>query len=174
MSANKYILDANIFIQAKNDYYRFTVCPGFWAALIACHKNGRVCSIDRIYDELVAEGDRVGQWAQDAPKNFFKKTQDKAVADAYQDMVGWAYSESQFLPAAKSEFASVADGWLIAYAKVNGLVLVTHETYEPNARNRVKIPNVCVEFDVGYVDTFDMLEDLKAKFALTPRSGRRR
>ena len=71
-------------------------------------------------------------------------------------------------------WASVADGWLIAYAKVNGLVLATHETYEPNVKNRVKIPNVCLEFDVDYVDTLDMLVDLKAKFTLTPRGGRKR
>ncbi|ASC73377.1 hypothetical protein XM38_043420 [Halomicronema hongdechloris C2206] len=28
-----YLLDTNIFIQAKNDYYGFDLCPGFWAWL---------------------------------------------------------------------------------------------------------------------------------------------
>ena len=25
-----YLLDANVFIEAKNHYYRFEVCPAFW------------------------------------------------------------------------------------------------------------------------------------------------
>lgn len=29
-----YLLDANVFIQAKNQYYTFQICPGFWESLI--------------------------------------------------------------------------------------------------------------------------------------------
>jgi len=148
--------------------------PGFWAALTPSHDSNRICSIDKVYDELVAEGDRVAEWAHKAADTFFKKTQDKAVLDAFQEMVAWVQAETQFTSAAKAEFASVADGWLVAFARVNGLVLATQETYEPNVRNRVKIPNVCVEFDVEYAGTFDMLEDLKAKFVLSPRRRRKR
>jgi hypothetical protein len=25
-----YLLDANVFIQAKNSYYGFDICPAFW------------------------------------------------------------------------------------------------------------------------------------------------
>ncbi len=28
-----YLLDANVFIQAKNLHYGFDFCPGFWAGL---------------------------------------------------------------------------------------------------------------------------------------------
>ena len=169
MSGNRYVLDANVFIHAKNDYYRFEVCPGFWSALIRHHKSDRVCSIDRIHDELAVEGSELHNWSTDLSDTFFKKTEDIAVAEMFRQMFAWASAERQFLPAAVAEFASVADGWLVAFAKVNGLVLVTHETYEPAAKSRIKIPNVCVEFDVEYVNTYTMLEDLKAKFVLTPR-----
>ena len=26
----KYLLDSNVFIEAKNRYYAFDICPGFW------------------------------------------------------------------------------------------------------------------------------------------------
>jgi hypothetical protein len=71
-------------------------------------------------------------------------------------MVAWAQGQPQYLPPALTKFATVADGWLVAYAKSNGLVVVTHEV-PSEARNEVKIPNVCRAFGVDYVDTFDML-----------------
>jgi len=175
MSASKrYVLDANVFISAKNTYYAFEICPGFWRALIAQHDNKRVFSIDRVLDELIEEGDKLSDWAKStAPDTFFKKTQDAAVINSFQKMVKWVNSQSQFTSAAKAEFANAADGWLMAYAKVNGLTVVTHETYEPDAKNNVKIPNVCLEFDIEYVNTFDMLDDLKVRFVLSTKKPRR-
>ena len=32
--SNRYLLDANPFIEAKNRYYGFDICPGFWTAII--------------------------------------------------------------------------------------------------------------------------------------------
>ncbi len=175
MSGSKpYVLDANVFIEAKNGYYAFNLCPGFWKALIEEHKSGRVCSIDRVRGELVkprktpdGEPDALSVWAKDTvPDTFFKKTEDQAVTTAFQEMVVWVHAQAQFTPAAKAEFAASTDGWIIAFAKANGLIVVTHEAYRPEIKNRVPIPNVCLEFTVDYVKTFEMLEDLKVKFVL--------
>ncbi|MGB7295220.1 MAG: DUF4411 family protein [Candidatus Aminicenantales bacterium] len=183
MSGNKrYALDANVFIEAKNKYYGFDVCPGFWRALVVEHSKGYIVSIDRVRDELVkmrnepdGEPDPLSDWAKDTvPGTFFKKTQDQAVVNAFRDMAAWVNSESQFTPAAKAEFASAADGWLIAYAKVNALIVVTHEEYARDVKKKVPIPNVCLEFDVKYVNTFEMLEALKVKFILGTKRQRRK
>jgi hypothetical protein len=171
--SRRYVLDANVFIEAKNRYYRFDLCPGFWAALVVQHEGGRVCSIDKVFDELANEGDRLSDWAKDeVPNTFFKKTHDHDVITAFQDMVKWVNSETQFMPTAKAAFASAADGWVIAFAKVNGLVVVTHEEYAADVKKKVPMPNVCLEFDVEYVNTFEMLEALNVKFIL--RTKRRR
>ena len=174
MSGSKrYVLDANVFIEAKNKYYGFNLCPGFWKALIEQCKNDRVCSIDKVRDELAGKGNRLSDWAKDrVPDTFFKKTEDQGVIAAFQDMVTWVNSEGQFMPAAKAEFASEADGWVIAFAKLNGLIVVTHEEYAPDAKKKVPMPNVCLEFDVKYVNTFEMLEDLKIKFILSTKRQR--
>ena len=172
MSGDKqrYVLDANVFIDARRTYYAFDLCPGFWRALIRQHAAKRVCSIQKIKDELLAGKDLLSDWvSQNAPDTFFKGSADTNVVDAFRTMVNWVQSELQFTPEAKAEFSSVADGWVVAYAKANNLVVVTHEEYAPDAKKKVPIPNVCLEFDVKYCNTFDMLRDLKEKFVLRKR-----
>jgi len=170
--SEQYLLDANVFIEAKNRYYGLDICPGFWHSLISQHAAGRLFSIDRIRNELTQQDDELKQWlTAEIPKSFFKKTEDQRVIDEFQRMVTWVFDQATLTDPGKSEFASVADGWLIAYASVNQLTVVTHEIYAPEVRRRVPIPNVCVEFNVAYLDTFSMLRELGEKFI---RSTKRR
>jgi hypothetical protein len=168
MSAGKrFVLDANVFIQAYRRYYAFDICRGFWRGLLRHHEAKRVFSIDKVKHELLVAKDRLADWVKDtAPDTLFKGTADKAVTDAYREMVNWAQGESQFTPAAKAEFASVADGWVIAFARAYGHVVVTHEEYAPDAKSKVPMPNVCLEFDVEYRDTFEMLRMLGVELGL--------
>lgn len=166
----RYLLDANVFIGAQQKYYSLDICPGFWLALLRQHEQKRVFSIDKVKAELVGVKDRLSRWAKEtAPETFFKGTADKKVLDAFHDIVKWVQSEQQFTVGAKSAFASVADGWLVAYAKANGLVVVTHEEYAPGAKKDVPIPNICVEFSVDYCNTFEMLRSLRIQFVLRKR-----
>lgn len=32
-----YVLDSDVFVAAKNSYYAFAICPGFWDSLIHHH-----------------------------------------------------------------------------------------------------------------------------------------
>src|SRR3954471_18854780 len=119
-AAKSWVLDANIFITAGQTYYGFDQCPGFWVALVRQHASRRVVSIDRIKAELVTMDDRLKDWAKNAaPSTFFKGSADQNVVNAYAVMVNWVQGQPQFTPEAKAEFATVADGWVIAYAKVN-------------------------------------------------------
>jgi hypothetical protein len=166
----RYLLDANVFIEAHQKYYSLEICPGFWRTLVHHHAQKRVFSIDKVKAELAAGNDRLSRWAKEtAPNTFFKGTADKQVIVAFQEMVNWVQSEQQFTAEAKAEFASVADGWVVAYAKANDLVVVTHELYAPDAKKNVPIPNVCIEFDVKYCNTFEMLRGLKVQFVLRKR-----
>ncbi len=183
MIANKrYVLDANVFIEAHQKYYSFGICPGFWKALVHQHTRGRVVSIDRVQAELTdidpdltETRDILKDWAENkAPRGFFKQTKDQEVIDMFGVIVNSIDSEPQFSPAAKTEFLTVADGWVIAFAKVNGLIVVTHEGYAPNVKKRVPIPNVCRKFGVKYANTFEMLDDLKVKFILSTKRPRRK
>ncbi len=113
--SRRYLLDANPFIEAKNRHYGFDICPGFWSSLVGQHEANRVFSIDRIADELHEQDDQINRWIDDGvPDTFFKKTEDQLVINKFQEMVQWVYSQPQFTDAAKAEFASVADGWVMA------------------------------------------------------------
>jgi hypothetical protein len=76
----------------------------------------------------------------------------------------WLQAQSAYSPAAKTDFAVKADGWLIAHAKAQGLTVATEEVLNPAIRRRVPVPNACVSFGVDYVNTFDMLRALGASF----------
>jgi hypothetical protein len=164
-SSPVYVLDTNVFVQAHRRHYAFDICPGFWDCLIHHHGTGRIVSIDRVRDEILA-GDALEIWAKDsAPSTLFAATADTAVVQNYVDMVSWVKANSQFNTEAKTDFAEVADAWLCAFAKAKAQhVVVTHEELSPLAKRRVPIPNVCRQFGVGYVDPFTMLRDLTVRF----------
>jgi hypothetical protein len=163
-SGARFVLDTNVFIEAHRRYYAFDICPGYWAALIAHHGGNRLCSIDRVRNELLALADALSQWAQQLPGSFFEGTSDPSVTAWFGRIVAWVQAQPQFFPAAKAAFAAGADGWLIAYAKAQGLVIATNEVPNPAIKRRVPIPDVCNAFGVNYIQTFDMLRALGASF----------
>ena len=65
------MLDANVFIEAKNRYYGFDFCPAFWDWLDRAHAAGTVFSIDKIHDELVGGNDELATWTQQRTSQFF-------------------------------------------------------------------------------------------------------
>lgn len=164
MNGGKFLLDANVLIEAKRRYYAFDLCPGFWDAVAAHHKTAQIFSIDRVREEFEQGEDDLAHWIADQIPTCFESTDAPDIFSHYGAILQWVMAQGQFNPEAKTEFASAADGWLIAYAKAKNLTVVTHEVYAPEARRKIPIPNVCKAFDVVYVDTFTMLRDLGVKF----------
>jgi hypothetical protein len=164
-----YVLDSDVFIAAKNAYYGFEICPGFWEAIIQAYRRDRVRSIDRIKAELLAgqpKEDLVVWVKGQLPTGFFYSTQTKAVLDAYAEIALWVQRSTQYFDRAKAKFATEADGWLVAYSMVHKTTVVTNEQPRPDARNRVLLPDVCAQFKVPSKDTFSMLRSLAVKFDL--------
>ena len=168
-----FVLDSDVFIAAKNAYYAFDICPGFWNGIIRAHTNDRARSIDRIRNELLTgrkEEDLV-QWVEnDLPEGFFHDSNSEEISSAYADVMLWVQRNPQYFDRAKAKFATEADGWLVAYSMVNGTVVVTNEQPRPESRNRVLLPDVCAQFNVTYRDTFFMLRDLKVRLDLVGSS----
>ncbi len=168
-----YVIDSDVFISAKNSYYAFAICPGFWASLLHHHEHGRVHSLDRIQQELLAghKDEDLVQWVKnDVPDGFFVPTQDAEVILAYQDIMLWVQRNPQYVDSAKAKFATEADGWLVAYARVTGVEVVTNEQPRPEARNRILLPDVCNQFGVRFHDTFAMLKSLHVRYDFATES----
>ena len=160
-----YVLDANVFIEAARRYYAFDIVPQFWVSLVDLAMAGSVVSIDRVQTELQRGKDTLAQWATTDFATGFASTNDPDVKREYANMIEWVMGQNQFKDAAKAKFARDADGWLVAYARANNYVVVTHEELAPDVRNKVPIPNVCHAFDVQYIDTFAMLRALRVTLA---------
>lgn len=165
--APPYALDANVMIQAKDAYYRFSFAPAFWDFLVAAGVEGNLLSIDRILGELATGGDDLATYASARlGSGFFRNSNDARVAAEFARMTAWVTGETQFYEAAKTEFAGGVDGWLIAYAKVQGCTVVTQEVHAPDAKRKVPIPNVCRQFGVSWCNTFEMLDAVRPQFVL--------
>ena len=158
----RYLLDANVLMEAARRYYAFDIAPGFWQALIQHAQAGTVLSIDRVKREIDKGNDDLKNWANYDFHSWFASTNDLEVIEAYARVMQWANEQTQFIDAAKSEFAGTdnADAWLVAYALAKGCVLITHEQPARDAKARIPLPNVCQAFGIPYVDTFQMLRTL--------------
>lgn len=164
----RYLLDANIFIQAKNLHYGFDFCPAFWAWLIENNAAGKVASIEKVADELYAGEDDLSTWAEQRGNAFFLPA-DAAVVPALSEVSTWA-SQQSYDPAAISTFLQVADYWLVAHAKAHGWTVVTHEV-PSDGRQKIKIPNVCIGLGIHCITPYEMLRRERARFVLGHREA---
>lgn len=158
-----YLLDANVFIQAKNLHYGFDFCPAFWEWLVEQNRAGKVASIEKVADELHAGEDDLAEWAEDRGDDFFLRP-DGAVVPALSTVSDWA-SGNGYQPAAVATFLQVADYWLVAHALAHGCTVVTHEVPADTIR-KIKIPNACIGLGLRCVSPYEMLRRERARFVL--------
>jgi len=158
-----YLLDSNVFIEAKNRYYGLDFCPAFWEWVIQQNDAGRVFSIEKVGDELAAGQDQLATWASGlGAKLFLPPT--PAMLPSMSAVSLWVSGQG-FLPSAVTDFLQGADYYLVAYAHANNHVVVTHELHSITVK-RVKIPTVCIGMGVKFMNTFDMLRLEQARFVL--------
>lgn len=160
-----YLVDSDVFMQAKNLHYGFDICPAFWEWLIAQNARGKVFSIEKVGDEIQAGTDELSTWASKRGDTFFLKP-DGAVTPALGSVSRWVTGQ-KYDPAAVNSFLQVADYYLVAHAMAHSHIVVTHEKSAPQAK-KVKIPNVCGGLGVKCMTPFEMLRIERARFVLGP------
>lgn len=160
-----YLLDANVFIQAKNLHYSFDFCPAFWEWLILKNTEQKVFSIEKVGDEIDAGNDELAKWANHQGPKFFLKP-DPAIVSAFDKVSIWATGQG-YDTAAVSTFFQVADYYLVAFAVAHGHIVVTHELASPSPK-KIKIPNACIGLEVKCVTPYEMLRKERARFILGP------
>jgi hypothetical protein len=159
------LLDSNFFIQAHRAYYPLDVILSFWVKIKQLADDGIIKSIDKVKNEIYSKAsheDELKVWCKNnLPKDFFLDT--SSSINDYTDIVVWANSMSSFYQlSAIEEFlsADLADPWLVAHAKANDYTIVTYEKSEPNRKSRIKIPEVCNQFGVRYINTVELIREL--------------
>lgn len=158
---SSYLLDTNVFIEAKNRYYAFDLAEGFWSQLRDASTREQVLSLAQVRDELEKREDSLTTWVKQ--NNFLFKGIDEEAAPLLVEVARWV-NEQQYTAAAINQFLqSTADYYLVAYAAAHDLTIVTHETASPSGRKRIKIPDVCGAFGVPVCDTFNMMRQVGIK-----------
>jgi len=157
-----YCLDSNVFIQAKNGPYGMDIVPSFWTLLDSQAASGSICCALMVYDELVAGNDELAAWAKQRRNSGFflaPSATTQAVLSQIAVHVQGNYPSHQ-----ARAFLAGADPWVVAQAKAEGQIVVTHERLVTPASRKPKIPNICQVFQVDWIDTYKMLRDLGARF----------
>lgn len=163
--ASIYLLDSNVFIEGQKDYPR-DLFPSYWTWLGNTATEGKSRLIKPCLKELNDGNDGLGEYvSENFPSEFIWNLDSEIeVANNFARLMEWANSSTHYLDAAKVEFAGEPDGWLIAAALTQqpGFEVVTYEKSEPFKKRKIKIPDVCREFNVACVNVFAMMRDLGA------------
>lgn len=158
-----YLIDSDVFIQAKDRHYGLDFCPAFWEWLIRANDDGRVFSVEQVGDELTGHDDDLKSWAAERDEQFFlRATSD--IVPRLGEVSAWVTAQG-YEEAAINTFLEAADYFLIAHALAGGHTVVTHEVAAATLR-KVKIPNVCIGLKVRCINPFTMLRNERARFVL--------
>jgi hypothetical protein len=158
-----YLLDANVFIQAKNLHYGLDFCPAFWDWLVERNAAGTVFSIEKVGDEMDAGDDQLSVWAGQRGPGFFLKPDEPIIA-ALGKVSTWVTGRG-YEQAAVNTFMQKADCYLAGHALAHGHTLVTHEKAS-TSRKLIKIPDVCIGLQVKCMTPYEMLRHERARFVL--------
>lgn len=161
---SRYVVDSNFFIQAHRFHYPIDIANSFWGKVKELADKEIIISIDKVKKEIYRNEDKLTKWCKShLPHNFFKDSSSSVTK--YSLIATWAAS-SKYRPSAKTEFLAtdLADSWLVAYAWDNGIKIVTHEKSAPESKKRIKIPEVCDQFGVEYLNTMEMFRELRETF----------
>ncbi len=160
-----FLVDTNFFIQAHRAYYPIDIVPSFWKKVKELAYSGKIKSIDKVKKEIFDDGshqDALKEWCEvNLPEDFFIDS--TPYISNYAAIVNWANRKrNHYNQNAIEEFleAELADPWLAAASIKKDIVIVTYEKSEPNRKSKIKIPEVCMDFGVRYMNTIEMLREL--------------
>lgn len=161
-----FVLDADVFISAKNLHYGLDFCPAFWDWLVENNAAGKVFSVEKVGDEVLALADELSVWADARGTGFFLRP-DAAVVPSLAAVSAWATGQ-RYQPAAVSTFLQLADYYLVAQAHAGGHTVVTQEVPSASTR-KIKIPDACIGLGIKCMTPYEMLRRERARFVLGPR-----
>lgn len=160
-----YLLDANTLIDANRDYYPIDRVPEFWEWLVFQGNQGTIKIPTEIYEEFADFKDHDGK--KDALASWWEQEEVGAALklkeEAKQDMVAKIMYEGYIADPTDIQLKKIGrDPFLISYAlrDLENRVIVTTENSEPSRieANR-KIPDVCGDFKIQCINTYQMIKD---------------
>ena len=157
-----YCLDANAIIQAWQKYYSPKFCSDYWTVLNEIGSQGKIFLADEVFQEITKTDDELSNWLKTS-KIPVRKTSGNVIT-CWKRILD-ADPKHKFL-VDDTKQRSLADPWIISHALNENAIVVTKEAKEMNPNtNRIKIPNVCENMRVKWINDFQFIEELNIEFS---------
>jgi predicted nucleic acid-binding protein len=162
MKSDRYCLDANVLIEAWQKYYNPKFCPDYWNILIEVGKQDIIFIPEVVYQEITRTEDDLAKWLKGSKIPIRNITE--PVTICLQNVFAKNPLHKNLVDNIKAR--SLADPWVIAHAMYENATVVTKEE-KVTALNspKVKIPNVCDNMSIRWINDFKMIEELGIKFS---------
>ncbi|MEY2830037.1 MAG: hypothetical protein RIQ33_1895 [Bacteroidota bacterium] len=159
--AIKYCLDANVLIQAWQKYYNPKFCPDYWDILIELGKQEKIFIPEYVYEEIVRTEDDLSKWLKSSEIPIRKVNEQ--VANCLKNIYSSNPSHVNLVDNTKSR--SLADPWVIAHSiHENATAVTKEEKVTALNSNKIKIPNVCENMGVRWINDFQFIDEINIKF----------
>ncbi len=159
-----YCLDANVLIQAWQKYYSPKFCPTYWEMLNELGSKGKIFIAEEVFNEITRTEDDLCAWLKQS--KIPVRSIDEKVAKCLQDIYAKDSSHKTLVDNTKAR--SLADPWVIAHAmKENAIVVTKEEKVTALNSNKIKIPNVCDNMGVTWINDFEFISQLNIRFSCT-------
>ena len=158
----QYIIDSNIFIQAKNRDYPFDFFPGIWNWFDRQISSREFLLLKPVYDELISGNDSLAEWVTQH-RSYVTDLNEGCYRQIgiIVEHVRTTYPDPKYWPG----FLDVADAKLIAYATANQSVIVTNELAKIGCK-KPKIPAVSAAVGVKCLSLLELFQATQPKFIL--------
>lgn len=161
-SKQKYCLDANVLIQAWQKYYSPRFCPDYWSLLNDFGEKGKIFLPQNVFEEIIKTEDDLTTWLKDSRIPI--KEVDGEVANCLRDIYGANPLHKYLVDNTRQR--SLADPWVIAHAlKEKACVVTKEEKVTTSNTTRIKIPNVCENMSIRWINDFEFVEELNIIFS---------
>ena len=158
----KYCLDANVLIRAWEDYYAPKFCIDYWGVLNELGAKDRIFLPEMVYEEITRTDDDLTKWLKKSKIPTYKI--DVPVIECLKKIYATNPAHKNLVDNIKNR--SLADPWVIAHALDQGAIVVTKEGKIDSAKStKVRIPNVCDNMGVRWINDFQFVEELNIQFS---------
>jgi hypothetical protein len=159
----RYWVDANVFIWGSNVPYKFVRAQGYWNWFSRKIYEGVIVTHVTVYEEVI-KGNKSGKEEPIIPWMIkhkdcglrIKSTKDSQIRVG--EICTRAFEIYDHIKA--RDFVKGADPFLIAHASLERGTVVTQE----NRRKELRIPQLCGNFGVAYMNMYEMNEALQAEY----------
>jgi predicted nucleic acid-binding protein len=147
---NKYCFDTSAFIEPWNKHYPIRLLPQYWKNIANLIDAGRIFCPVEVYEEILKKDDSLVEWI----KQRKEKLVHPITIPVQQKVTEILSRFPKLIKVYRNQ--SMADPWVIAHALIENAIVITKEI--PGSNTDIKIPNVCIAYQLEYMDEIGLAE----------------